>query len=291
MDEKGLWLEKTDSDFLACLRAASIGIIVFGHVGGFWFYPPWTEFLHVFVAIFFFISGAVSYNGFVKNQNSLKYLGNRLVGLLVPYYSIAVISLIIFIAINGKIPNPSIVNLAKWITILPAREISPFPIGQVWFLHTLVLLTIASPIYFFLYNKNSFYILTIILSSVMFSAIQLKYDIDDYFIVYGHNFFKPIVHSIFFCIGFIIFDKRIKNYKTFYFFLSLALFMATFLIAYLFKLNPDYAEHTFAPNIYYVTGCLSAIFFFISTKAAIANIYNTKILIVKKIRLVRRICG
>ena len=49
---------REDSQFLAYLRSLSILVIVFGHIGLFWVYKPYSEFLHVFIPIFFFISGA-----------------------------------------------------------------------------------------------------------------------------------------------------------------------------------------------------------------------------------------
>ncbi len=42
-------LSDDDSLFLAYLRGISILVIVFGHVGGFWIFRPYSEFLNVFV--------------------------------------------------------------------------------------------------------------------------------------------------------------------------------------------------------------------------------------------------
>ncbi|MBU0701367.1 acyltransferase family protein [bacterium] len=99
------WLQQQDSEFLAVLRSLSIFVIVFGHVGGFWFYPPWTGFLHVFVPIFFFISGAVSYNGFLKSPSIVQYLSKRIIGLLIPYYFICIVALFVFVIQNDKFPD------------------------------------------------------------------------------------------------------------------------------------------------------------------------------------------
>lgn len=52
MSRELTWLNQKDSRFLAILRSLSIFVIVFGHVGGFWLFRPWSEFLHVFVPIF-----------------------------------------------------------------------------------------------------------------------------------------------------------------------------------------------------------------------------------------------
>lgn len=67
-------LSHTDSTFLLYLRSLSIFIIVFGHVGGFWVFKPYSEFLQVFVPMFFFISGAVSFYSFNRSSNLTDYL-------------------------------------------------------------------------------------------------------------------------------------------------------------------------------------------------------------------------
>lgn len=147
------WLLKYDSEFLLVLRSLSILVIVFGHVGGFWVYRPYSEFLHVFVAIFFFISGAVSYNGFLKSKSIATYIKKRAVGLLVPYYGICIISLVLYVSIYLSLPAFSWRNFLKWITIIPNNSIMTFPVGQVWFLHALMIISLISPLLFLLYRR------------------------------------------------------------------------------------------------------------------------------------------
>ena len=63
-----LKLTADDSQFLAILRALAILVIMLGHAGLlFWLHRPHSEFLHVVVALFFFISGAVAYPSWVRN--------------------------------------------------------------------------------------------------------------------------------------------------------------------------------------------------------------------------------
>jgi peptidoglycan/LPS O-acetylase OafA/YrhL len=46
-------LSDADSHFLAYLRGIAILVIVFLHVGGGWFFIPYSGFLQVFVPVFF----------------------------------------------------------------------------------------------------------------------------------------------------------------------------------------------------------------------------------------------
>lgn len=46
-------LDPINSDIFKYYRGLSIIIIVFGHVGGFWFYEPYSRFLLVFNSVFF----------------------------------------------------------------------------------------------------------------------------------------------------------------------------------------------------------------------------------------------
>ena len=117
------WLQPRDSEFLAVLRALSIVVIVFGHVGGFWIYPPWSEFLQVFVPIFFFISGAVSYNGYLKSESATYYVVKRIIVLLVPYYCMCIIALLVYVVNHAGLPSFSLSSLMKWIAIRAAKEI------------------------------------------------------------------------------------------------------------------------------------------------------------------------
>ena len=167
-------LAATDSSFLAYLRGFSIFVIVFGHVGGFWFYRPYSEFLHVFVSIFFYISGAVSYYSFNRVKSVKTYYIKRFTGLLVPYYLMCILSLLVFFIVNQKLPAFSVDSVLKWIEIRPSNALMSFPLGQVWFLHTLFFIILASPLFFLLHAKTNRKVLFVIMCGiVMFSAVQL----------------------------------------------------------------------------------------------------------------------
>lgn len=256
------------------LRSLSILTIVFGHVGGFWIYPPWSEFLHVFVPIFFFISGIVSYNGFLKSQSIGQYLAKRSIGLLVPYYLLCFISLSLFILQNSRLPEFDIGNFLKWILLTPTNDIMPFPVGQVWFLHTLLCICLLSPLLFIVYKRNTLLFTAILSCSLAISAVQLKYDIAPFLCLAGHNFFKPLVHLIFFCLGIIIIDTPRLRSPSVSTALAIACLVASVLLVRAFKLNPDYAQHTYFPDFYYVAGSLCAIWVFLLAQPLLMRLYK-----------------
>lgn len=273
MDVMVDWLKQEDSQFLKILRAISIFVIVFGHVGGFWIYRPWSEFLHVFVSIFFFISGAVSYNGYIKRKNIAQYVYKRIVGLLVPYYCICIFAFFIFLLQHSSFPDLYIYNLIKWITITPSHAIMPFPLGQVWFLRVLGIIALLSPIIFYIYNINKIIFALILCISLFVSSIPVVFNVIPDFPIVGYT---PIVYMLFFYLGPCVFDN--ENFRSSCF--SLAIIIASiFVSVMLIKLigvDIDYANHIiYVVDIYFVTGSIGAIYFCLLCQEKILSLYKT----------------
>jgi peptidoglycan/LPS O-acetylase OafA/YrhL len=259
-------LAKEDSEFLKVLRALSTLMIIFGHVGGFWFYRPWSELLQVFVPVFFFISGALFYYSYSANRSCLGFISKRLVQLFVPYYLIAAFSLIVYVAVNGGLPGLSYSNLLDWLTISPKKDIMPFPLGQVWFLHALAIISFAAPLFYYLYEKKRGYLYAFGAAQLLIAVLQLNGDVAGNFIVLGHNFFKPLMHSLFFWLGFVVLNSPVlRKPKT-----MAAIIAGTFVLdvwlAWFLKLDPDYALHAYSPDIFYVTGSLCAIWLLLAAR-------------------------
>ena len=265
------WLNQSDSKFLAILRSLSIFVIVFCHVGGFWIYRPWSELLHVFVPIFFFISGAVSYNSFLKRSSTYSYIIRRIVGLVIPYYGVSILALLTYIIIHRSLPLFSLTDFIKWITITPTG--SPFPLTQVWFLKVLMAICIASPFLFFLYRYHYSAIIVFILLSIAASAIQLKYDIRPFFAFFWYGLYLPFVHSLFFCLGFLAFDIKKLRSSTVSSTIIVSLIIGSIFLVKTFNLNPDYSEGHLAPDFYYVAGSLCAIWAFLVLQPYILLVY------------------
>jgi len=248
-----------DSKFLAYLRSLSIFVIVFGHVGGFWVFQPYSGFLYVFVPIFFFLSGAVSFLSFTRSSDIKEYYLKRFSRLLIPYYLLCILSLVLFVALNHRLPSFDIVNILKWIQINPSKAIMPFPVGQVWFLNTLLFITLISPLYFIFQNRNKHMLSFILFIIIVLSTIQLLLDIDAFFMIMDNNLYKPIIHSCFYIFGIkYIASNKMRDLK-FMSGLFVLCIVTSICFAYCLDLKIDYIFHTYAPDIYYVTGSLAAI--------------------------------
>lgn len=268
------WLQLEDSNYLKILRSISIFAIVFGHVGGFWMYPPWSEFLNVFVPVFFFLSGAVSYNGFIREGNVFQYLSRRIIGLLVPYYGICIIAFAVFIIENRAFPVFNVVNLARWVTVTPGNSIMPFPLGQVWFLHTLIVITIISPLLFWLYRKHLLIFVILLCGSLSISAVPMILNFSPSFEIFGQNLFKPAVHLLFFCLGFVVFDSNKFRSPVVSSMIVVVCIAVSVVIVKMFNVNPSYAKHTYSPDLYYVVGSIGAIFLFIFMQPYIVRVFK-----------------
>ena len=257
----GTYLSDNDSQFLAYLRGIAILVIVFGHTGGFWVFRPYTEFLHVFVPVFFFLSGAVSYYSYLRSKGTLEYLRKRVVGLLVPYYLLCIVWLIVFVAVNKHFPQMSLQDVFAWITVRPVCDASKLSwgLGHVWFLHTLLIILLVSPAYFWLYRNKPWIFAELLALPMALAAVQTVYDIHNYFCLAGNNLFKPIVHSVFFSLGFLLFSSDALRRIPFLAGMAAASLLLSAALLVGLDLNPGYDFRTYSPDLYYVAGSLAAI--------------------------------
>lgn len=274
-------LNSADSDFLVYLRGLSILIIIFGHVGGFWICNPYSKFLTVVVPIFFFISGAVNFYSYKNTLSLKKYYLKRTISLLVPYYAICLLSLGVYLIEQGNIPNFNFSKLLLWIQILPTNQIMPFPIGQVWFLHTLFFIILISPIYFYLLGKSISFLLVCCTFILFISGIELLNDISTYFYFAGHNLYKPIAHSLFFIFGGIYFSNhKYHSKKTG---ITLLVFFSLILVSLITILNVDlnFGKHNHPPDLYYLTVSTAGIIVCLLLKEKIISLVEKVSLISK----------
>lgn len=266
---EALTLSSVDSAFTGYLRSFSILVIVFGHVGGFWFFRPYSEFLHVFVAIFFFLSGAVNYYSFKRSKNIFVYYAKKMISLLVPYYLLCLLSLFVFIITYNRIPQFDLSHLIMWLQIRPSPDIHPFPVGQVWFIHTLFFITLLSPVWFYLKEKNLRILVLSTIGLFIFSFLTFIYPVNDDLFFFGNNIYLPIIHSMFYAAGIILFSSgRFFSKKTLIAVIFGMVFISILLVFFL-DLNPDYEYHIEAPDMYYCAGCFAAISFFLLFKKEI----------------------
>ncbi len=115
------------------------------------------------VALFFFISGAVAYPSWVRNPGWADYFKKRLPGLFIPWYLICLLALLVYGVQHGQLPQWSAEHLYRWLTMAPRQANMPIPLGQVWFLNTLLWLSLAAPCCFWLYHHQRRWFLALFL--------------------------------------------------------------------------------------------------------------------------------
>lgn len=251
-------IREEDSKYLAYMRSISIMVIVVGHVGGFWFLPPYSEFLHVFVAVFFFISGAVSTSA-LSRLNATQFYAKRLPALLIPYYLLCFIVFCYSCVINASLPNFDSKIFFDWLFIKPISDESPLPVGQVWFLHALVPIVIVAPFLFRLAERSYWLISAYLFLVVILSGVEIVFKGSSYLHILGHNLFQPLVHSFFFVIGFLFIKYSNKISSVWLYVVAGLCILQSFLIVAILGVKPGYSFHTYAPDYYYVLGCIATI--------------------------------
>lgn len=268
-------LLEEDSQFIGYLRGFAILAIVFGHVGGFWVYPPYSEFLHTFVPLFFFLSGSVLVHSYYNYTNIYEYYLKRITSLYIPYIMMCIIAIFVFFIINNKLPDFNFANLLLWIQIRPTEKIMPFPLGQIWFLHTLLAIILLSPGYFYLFKERLPILLLVVFAFLIICSAKLIYPIDKYFTLFGNNFYKPIIHSIFFISGMLYFSCQHLTTAMHNIFIAFFCFGLSIIISFASNIHIGYSEHIYAPDLYYVAGSFGTIFIFLALKNVFMKIVNS----------------
>lgn len=253
-------LSPQDSLFSAHMRGLAILVIVVGHVGAFWIYRPWSEFLHVVVPALFFLSGAVSYYSFKRSGDVMAYYRRRLLSLAVPYWTFCLVLVLpTFIALNGRLPEFSAQAFLKWLTLTPSNSFSPFEIGQIWFFHALLVVLLLSPALFLIYERNRALFTTLLLTITALAGMEMIGDVHRLFYLADNNLYTPLIHAVFFALGFVCFDAaRLRGIG-----LLLALAGAGVAVCAALVLlggvDIDYAVHSTPPDLYYLCGGVAAL--------------------------------
>ena len=255
-----------DRNYVDLMRGISITRVVLVHLGLSWFYPPYSQFINVFLPVLFFVSGGVTFFSFKRATNISTFLSNRLISIFVPYLLIIGISFLTLWLYQLSVPSFNLSSIVSWITFNPTavRDTMPYPLGQVWFLHALVLIIITAPITFTLAIKNPFWLLVPVLISITLGLVQHFFDIGRNMFLLSHNLYQPLVNMGFFMLGAFFY-----TYKHWFTTRKNLLFMVFFLCMGVLSgiLQPQdmlMSKHTYAPDFYYLMCSFSAIFLFLT---------------------------
>ncbi len=247
------FLAPEDSIFLAYLRALAILGIVLGHVGGFWFFKPYSSYLFVIVSFFFFLSGAVSFYSFKRARNIFVYYKKRIIKLIVPYYMLCILCLLVYISLNKELPYFNLFKFLAWLQIRPSDNMMPFPVGQIWFLHSLFFIILFSPLYFYLVDNDSIvlYFILAFCFSLTILVLYMKH-LCHYFIIFHNHLYKSLAYSYFYILGILYFMPYSKIRSNIYLIIAIVVNLTLIIYMLLFlKVNPDIDAHNFPPDVYY----------------------------------------
>lgn len=279
-----LQISRSDSLYIDQMRGISIIRVVLGHLGLFWIFPPYSEFFMSLLPLLFFTSGAVSILTYSRATSVKSYIRKRFIGLLTPFYLIAIISFLVLIIFSPSEVEVTTEKLVRWILINPSHSSMPYPLGQIWFLHSLAIILFFSPLIFSLMKRNIFYALVPISLSLVVSAVQFLYPIHDRLYVLNHNFYQPLSNAGFFFLG-AMFYSTSKSFDMSFLVKLLALStLTTITIACLPGIDIGLASHSYSPDLYYLSFSFSAIFLLLIAKPLIQEVF-TKIKVLNTVVL------
>ncbi len=247
-------ITKSDRDYLDLLRGMSITRVVLVHLGLSWFLPPYSEYVHTFMPLLFFVSGAVSYFSFLRSKNLLLYLYKRIASIYVPYAFLIIVLFLFRCIYLGYIPKPNIMLFFDYLTLnFGEMKNATFPLGQVWFLHSLIVIVLLSSLIFMTkIGNHKFFFSIIMLISIGLSAIQFFINIHPFFYLTRHNFYHPLVYIGFFLFGSWYYsNKETFNGKILLYLMGISLFV--FLTLFILTQNIGMNIHATKPDLYYVS--------------------------------------
>jgi peptidoglycan/LPS O-acetylase OafA/YrhL len=279
-----LKLSKNDSDYLDILRGMSILLVVLVHLGLSWVFPPYSEMVLFVVPLLFFVSGAVSFYSFHRSTNINKYLTKRLISISVPYFVIVIFSFAVTWAINFEIPSLNLYAIYQWITFNPVAvsDTMPFPLGQVWFLHVLVIITIISPLFFILAKFRGIFILLPIVISITFGLAQNFDNIGGYLSLDKHNFYQIVPNMGFYFFGACYYAYKHKFSNIIILMLLSISILVAIALGMFVNTSNAMSDHSYYPDLFYISSSFVAILSFLLFKPLIERIIN-KLSVIKTI--------
>jgi hypothetical protein len=244
-------LSPSDSEFLKDLRGAAIFMVVLSHMGAMWIILPYSSFIATLAPIFFFASGAGNYFSYTSSKTIFLYFLKRVNGLLVPYYLFCIVALCFFLIQNSSFPNFDFTAFLAWLVIKPAKELTPFPVVQLWFLRTLVIVIILSPLLFsVLKASRTITIIGVVL--VLFLSLFQSNGLNSIAVrAMGLDLYRAMFYSAFFIAGAIYYgNKHFFTRKVHFIIFFLAMAIAILLPAY-FREQTSLVYHVEVPDLYF----------------------------------------
>jgi peptidoglycan/LPS O-acetylase OafA/YrhL len=274
LETQPITLQSDDSSFLKHLRALSIFVIVFGHVGGFWVFTPYSQYLLTFNAVFFFIGGAVAPSTFSKSSSIKPYLFNRVITLYVPYLILCFIALMYFFFEQHRLPHFSLTGFLGWLTMYPSNQYMPFPLGQLWFLQAFLIVSLVSPFLLRIQRNKMvkyFYLIFILLVSLLIFLNKKLVGA----LFFNERIYFPIFYSYMYFLGNHYGMNSAPFKKKWGVVIGPVIVLLAYISVQVAGSTPFYTEHVFPPDVYFLLGSTAIILFITSLQRYILAFINT----------------
>jgi len=283
-----LKIDEIDADgrlFIDRLRGFLIFRVILAHLGLSWFYQPYSSYVGMFLPPLFGISGAVTLYSYYRSDSAMKFIIKRLVTLLTTYYVVVLFGYL-FDFISGDNIKFNVINFLI-VNLSPSE--SPFHISQIWFLRSLVVITIIGLPALILSKNNINYLLIPIVVSFLITLFAFYFDFEKLFFLKFENIrqvnlYQPIICMGFFFQGAWMFASKIyKNIRLNFLLFFILLFFALLWVRFN-ALSMKLGDHSYYIELYFYLLGLSAFFLLMSVRKMYSFVLD-KFTILNKILL------
>jgi peptidoglycan/LPS O-acetylase OafA/YrhL len=271
--DKTFSITPENQHYINIMRGISILRVVLVHLGLSWFYPPYSQYIGIFLPVLFFVSGAVSYYSFIKSSSLTEFLIKRLVLILTPFYIFAAIVIFLDASIyDGGFPEMD--QLLRWLFVWPDLREVFFPLGQIWFINALVVMIFLTLPIFILSRKYPVVLLIGVVAPFLLSLANFFLPIYENFmamswlrnIIWPHQPWQTLILSCVFCAG--AAHYRFFQHLTVQTLASIAttLLVVSLLAFWALELDLELKEHVRKRSIYYLLLSFFAIYFLLAIR-------------------------
>lgn len=267
LQKKELALTEDDIYYIDIMRGLSILRVMLVHLGLSWFYPPYSQYIGIFLPVLFFVSGAVSYYSFLRAGTTIEYLLKRIILIIVPFYVFAVFVFFIT-AITYPERLPELSRLPSWLVVWPDFGRIFFPLNQIWYINSLIFIIFLSAPIFAISQYKTWVLWVIFLCSVGLSIANTFYPAYETItnikflkdLRSGHQFWQSLMFLGIFIYGGIHYryfsNIREQNYGL----IAIAFLLLAVFVFIAFGFEFDLAEHSKTRSIYYILLSFFAIY-------------------------------
>lgn len=254
-------LEEKDILFIDIIRGASILRVMLMHLGLGWFYMPYSTMFTLFFPVLFFVSGAVTFNSFLKSHSSILFLIRRVSLILIPYIVFMLLAVSFFSMQNIVYDKSLPINWSSILVIRPIVKDFGVHFGHIWFLQALLIMTLISvPLLSICKKRKEGGVFILGLSFCFILTNQLtSLELEKSLKFGGVNFYLGIANLFFFSLGILYF-----TYKEYFTIRRILLLISTCFLIFLGYLlggeSYNFSIHRNQVGLIYVAGATTIIF-------------------------------